>query len=304
MPKKKQTVYKQVQIERFQSHATRVQLFRELERLLGRPVVSLCTSFVFPIMIEDDDAEMLEAVIRNLDLSKGLVLFISSPGGDGEAAERIIRICRSHSGTGEYWALVPGKAKSAATVLCFGASKILMGPSSELGPVDPQIIFAEDGRRRQHSAYNLVTSYDHLFKGAVRTKGHIEPFIDQLQHYDPREIQRCRELIELAEDIAVKALKTGMMRRRRLADIRRKIERFLKPPRTKSHGRPIFREEADECDLRIQAVDAKSAMWGVAHELYIRSNEYVSHGAAKCVESSSDAFYAASPPLCPLKGSL
>ena len=249
--------------------------------------------------------EYLQAVLHNLDLSKGLALLVSSPGGDGEAAERIVKICRTTSGTGEYWAIVPAKAKSAATMVCFGASKILMGPSSELGPVDPQIIFAEDGRRRQHSAYNLVTSYEQLFKGAVQTKGHIEPYIKQLDYYDPRDIQRFKEAISLADDISVKILKSGMMRRCSQAEIRRKIERFLKPKRTWSHGRPIFRDEAHECGLNIEDVDPASDLWSLLHELYIRSNQYVSHDASKCVESAADSFHVQRPPpppRCPLGG--
>ena len=59
---------------------------------------------------------------------------INSPGGSGLAAERMINVLRSYSGIGEYWAIVPAKAKSAATMVCLGASKILMGPASELGP--------------------------------------------------------------------------------------------------------------------------------------------------------------------------
>ncbi|GAH14065.1 unnamed protein product, partial [marine sediment metagenome] len=44
-----------------------------------------------------------------MDLSKGLALIINSPGGSGLAAERIINVCRSYSGTEEFWAIVPNK---------------------------------------------------------------------------------------------------------------------------------------------------------------------------------------------------
>ena len=52
-----------------------------------------------------------------MDLSKGLALIISSPGGDGLAAERIINVCRHYSETKEYWAVVPNKAKSTARMV-------------------------------------------------------------------------------------------------------------------------------------------------------------------------------------------
>ena len=129
--------------ERKQSHETRKHLFPEIEKIIGRPVVSLFTSFRFPVMIQNQDADMLQAVLSKVDLSKGLALMVSTPGGDPIAAERIINICRTHSGTGDYWAIVPGKAKSAGTMICFGATKIYLAPASELGPVDPQIVMEE-----------------------------------------------------------------------------------------------------------------------------------------------------------------
>lgn len=119
-------VIQQVMTEQNQGHETRKRIFIELEKELKRPVVSFFTSLTFPVMIEDADADMLEGVLQKMDLSSGLVLLISSPGGDGLAAERIINICRSYSKTNDYWTIVPGKAKSAATMICFGASKIIM----------------------------------------------------------------------------------------------------------------------------------------------------------------------------------
>jgi ClpP class serine protease len=62
----------------------------------------------------------------------GLALMIDSPGGDGLAAELIVNTCRAYSGTGDYWAIVPGSAKSAASIICMGAAKILMADTSQL----------------------------------------------------------------------------------------------------------------------------------------------------------------------------
>lgn len=40
--------------------------------------------------------------------------------------------------------IVPDQAKSAATLLALGAHQILMGPTSDLGPVDPQFQLGEN----------------------------------------------------------------------------------------------------------------------------------------------------------------
>jgi len=242
---------------------------------------------MWPVAISDEDADQLEGIFRHTDLSAGLTLMISSPGGDGEAAERIVNLCRTFSGTGDFRVVIPGKAKSAATIITFGASEIIMGPSSELGPVDPQIIFLEKDRRRQRSAYNMVMSYDELFNKAVASKGKIEPYLQQLAHYDARDIQRYRELMLLADDIAVKTLAGGMMSKMKETEVKKKIEIFLKPERTKSHGRPIFRKEALACGLNIKNIETFGDKLGdLVYELYIRSSSFVSSSnACKCIES-------------------
>ena len=239
-------VYKTVFGEQSQTPDTRKQLFSAVEKHLeGRTLVTFFTSFKHLASINDTDCNMLQSVLQTLDLSNGLALMLSSPGGDGLAAERIVNTCRSYSGTGDYLAIVPGKAKSAATIICMGASKILMAAPSELGPVDPQIIKEENGVRRGFSAYGLVQGYDRLFKEAVVATGHLEPYIQQLANYDDREINSCRSLIALADSIAVKVLSSGMLNGKTDDEIKAAIKVFLDPEAgTLAHGRPYFRHRS------------------------------------------------------------
>ncbi len=285
-------IFQQVMIEQNQGHETRRRIFVELEKELKRPVVSFFTSFSFPVMIENTDSDMLEGVLQKMDLSQGLILFISSPGGDGLAAERIINVCRSYSKTGEYWIIVPGKAKSAATMICFGASRIIMGATSELGPIDPQLATSKSGVVKRFSVYNVVESYDNLFSRAVKEKGNLQPYLQQLANYDEREIKEFRAALALSEDIAIRTLASGMMKGMSSSVIKKEIEIFLTPKRTKTHGRPIYREEALKCGLRIESRDVKDKFWRLVYELYIRTNNFVSKKAAKCIESENHSFVA------------
>jgi len=279
-------VYDRVLDEQTQAHPTRRHLFATLTEGLERPVVTFFTSFRYPVMLEDDDADMLEGVLRNLDLSKGLALCISSPGGDGLAAERIVNMCRAYSGTGEYWVIVPGKAKSAGTMVCFGASKIIMGPTSELGPVDPQV---QDGDQL-FSVYNVVQSYEKLFARAVKEKGNLQPYLQQLSIYDEREIAELRAAMELSKDISGRVLASGMMQGKSEKDIYADIKTFLTPEMTKTHGRPIYRDEAQVCGLNVEMADPDSDQWACVYDLYIRTNQFVQTVAAKCIESADHSF--------------
>ncbi len=285
-------IFSRIQDEQGQTHGTRVAIFERLEQLLQRKVMTCFTSFRHPVELDDGDADMIEEVLRHTDLSQGLALIISSPGGDGLAAERIINLCRSLSGTGEFVAIVPARAMSAATLVCFGASEIMMSPSSQLGPVDPQIAVEIDGQQRLMSAHTLVDSYTELFHGAVNTNGHMDPYVQQLNKYDYRSVQVYKQLINLSKKMAVKSLKSGMMRRIREQDIPKKIQRFLDPKHTLSHGRPIFRDDARQCGLRITDADARGEMWNSVYELYMRTNLFVSGRVGKCIETASTSMFA------------
>jgi Serine dehydrogenase proteinase len=290
-------VYQRVLDERFQTPASRRELFRKVSTALsGRSVVTFFTSFRYPVEINDGDCDMLQSVLQQTDLAKGLALMINSLGGDTLAAERIVNICRAYSGTGEYWALVPGRAKSAATIICMGASKIIMAPPSELGPVDPQIIREEDGQTKWFSAFSLVTGYKTLFNDAVGTKGNVEPFVQQLAHYDIRDINTWQGFIDVSKDIAIKILASGMMAGTDPSEIERKIKVFLDPSAgTQHHGRAIYASEAKACGLAIEEMQVKSPHWDAVYELYYRSDLYVNTRVAKIVESQSEAFYTAAP---------
>lgn len=285
-------VMRKIHEEISQSHPVRKHLYRKFEKLQGVPLVSLVTSFVNPAMISISDAQMLESVLRECDLSNGLALLIHSPGGDLLAAERIINVCRSQSGTGEYIAVVPSMAKSAASLICLGASKILMSRTSELGPVDPQLIKWENGMPKVFSVPTLVSSYDHLFSEAVKTNGRIEPFLQQLANYDEREIAELRHICELMEEIAVRTLETGMLSKIDKDEITKKIQMFLRPERSKSHERPIRIDDATECGLCIEAMDFNSELWNIVYELGIRLDYFVSRNdVLKCIESSEISWY-------------
>lgn len=273
--------------ERNQAHPTRQQLFSELGRELGRPVITFFTSFRYPVSIDDADVEMMEGLLRTLDTAQGIAIIISSPGGSGLAAERMINLLRSYSGTNEYWAIVPGKAKSAATMICLGASKILMGPASELGPVDPQMVF-ENSRV---SVHHVIDTYHKLFRGATRSKGNLEPYLQQLAKYDATSISHFETERDLAADMAVRCLHTGMLSRYTPGEIKKKMQVFLHPRHTKTHGRPIYSKEARECGLTIEMVDCRSDTWTRLYELHLRSSEFVSHGSAKAIETADGAFY-------------
>ncbi len=278
--------------ETHQGHRTRRDLYSRIEAELGDDarVIAFCTSFHHPVIIANDDSDMLEEVLRNSDMKgRCLYLIVNSPGGDGIAAERIVKVCRTYSKNGAFRVLVPKRAKSAATMICLGAEAIYMGPTSELGPIDPQFpVFNEAGVFNGfQAAHEIVSSYQELLEEAVATEGNVEPYLRLLCRYDTREIRRMLQAQALSVSIAVRLLKTGVMSKRSIASIKKSIERFTDPRFTKDHARPIYREEAARCGLAIESCDESGALWNALWPLYVRLSNYAERYVSKVIESAT-----------------
>jgi hypothetical protein len=277
-----------------QDASLRIHLIKRLEKLLGGKVVTFFTSFGRRnVLIVDDDAEMIESILAVEHVGgKKLFLVVNSPGGSGMAAERIVNTCRAYSNN-QFEVVVPHMAKSAATMICFGASVIQMSKTAELGPVDPQVAYWPEGVERNEanliwtSAEEYVRSYDKLMAAAMgAVTQRIEPFVQQLHRYDSRYIEQLRSAQQLAKDISVRTLASGMMSGIVNTEIEQKIKVFLSQAETSSHGRMINAKEAENCGLKIKMIDLQSELWHNIWELYVRSNWCVNNRCGKLIETS------------------
>ena len=299
---KRPMTYSRLQQEVGQSHEMREPLYRTIENQLGADckVVVFFTSFTWPVLLDDVDADMLEEVLHNSNIeNRRLVLILNCAGGEALPAERIVNICRSF-GSGDFNVIVPKMAKSAATMICFGASVIGMSRTSELGPIDPQIpVLDDEGHAsRYFAAHEILNSYSELMRNANQTKGRIEPFLQQLARFDARDIERIKSAQKLSESIAVRCLLSGVFKGKSQRNIKQKIKIFLDPSHTKDHGRPIYHDVAKECGLPIKLWDVKSTFWKSVWELYVRLNYVVSSpatGIAKIIETTEDSYSAQAP---------
>ena len=133
-------------------------------------------SFYTKTAIDAGDSQMLFNMFSGSKRAKKekILLIINSPGGDPLASEKIIKVLSEYS-ENNYWALVPEIAKSAATVICLGASKIILTPTSELGPIDLQVVRGDS----LIPAYSIITAYDKLMEKGIglNTKQRIEPVL-------------------------------------------------------------------------------------------------------------------------------
>ena len=172
-----------------------------------------------------------------------------------------------------------------------------MSPTSELGPVDPQVPYDIGlGQPMLVPADTIVKTYDGLFEaaGKLAPNARIEPYLQQLSKFDAAYVSEMRKAQELSEDIALSSAKMKMLAGLDNDEIRNRLRPFTDPHETKNHGRSIGWEMAKECGLEVQKIELQDELWRVIWALYTRCN-YVVHNAAtpagKLVESVDGSYW-------------
>lgn len=81
--------------------------------------------------------EAVEKLAARPDKRGAIAVVLTTPGGQAEAAEKLVEVVRQHYQL--VYFVVPVAAMSAGTIFCMSGDKIYMDYSSSLGPIDPQV---------------------------------------------------------------------------------------------------------------------------------------------------------------------
>lgn len=108
----------------------RQKLIREYQEEYSCRLIVIVDA-IFPHIVTPFEATLFDA-----DPDMDLHIIFCTLGGDGETALRLVR--QAQSRCKELTVIVPDQAKSAGTLFALGADHIYMGPTSDLGPIDPQ----------------------------------------------------------------------------------------------------------------------------------------------------------------------
>lgn len=96
----------------------------------------------------------------------GVAVLVNSPGGDAHTAYGLARLFRRRCGN--YVAVIPRWAKSAATLFSLGADKIYMGEDGQIGPLDAQFP-DRDREETWMSALDEVGTVDSLQRAVMES---------------------------------------------------------------------------------------------------------------------------------------
>ena len=244
----------------------RQRRIREIEQETGRTLIVYVANASHPggLINRDDILPFGDLLTGKQDID--LDLLLQSPGGDIDKAEKIVYMCRKQARS--FRVIIPESAKSAATLIALAADSIVMGYTSELGPIDPQIVVTTpDGRTISRPAQSFLDGLEEIKKQVEREGGLSPAYYPLLQQLDPALIDFCHKAIARAKNFAEKWLKQYMCagddpRAARIASELADIKKYL------SHGAVIDVEEARRLGLIVEYLEPENPLWKALWQLY------------------------------------
>ncbi len=218
-------------------------------------------------MIKRDDTLGFVDLLFNIKKGEDIDLLLHTPGGDPDAAEKLITLVHKKVETGSLHVIVPDFAKSAGTLMALGPNKIIMSDSSELGPIDPQITL-EDGRgnRINHSVLCFLDAYE-THQNALRANPDDPVAKMMLSKLDPATVKMFEAVRDRARTFAEGQLRQWMFRNG-TGNITKIAKDLMDTTRFPSHGQMIGYEDAVELGLVVQYLEPTDAMWINYWQLY------------------------------------
>lgn len=110
--------------------------------------------------------KMLDKTLSEGRKKEKALLFLVTYGGDPNAGYRIARAVIHNYGAENFHIVVPGACKSAGTLICIGAHKLIFFDSGELGPLDIQIQ-KQDEIFQRNSGLDILRGMTYLQNDAL-----------------------------------------------------------------------------------------------------------------------------------------
>jgi hypothetical protein len=245
------------------THAARYQrqsLIQEIQQHTGRKLI--CYVSGSGTSVERDDTVPFVDLLHNLPGGKDLDLLLHTGGGDMDAAEKIITMVRTKVGDAVLRVVVPDYAKSAGTLMALGADFIVMSDSSELGPIDPQIVMDDGkGNRMLHPIQSYLDAYEEHKAALAANPSDLTAQI-MLDKLDPARIKLFEGAKQRSRNFAEGQLKRGMFRTNG-GNWSQTVTELLDTKRWLSHGQMISWQDAKDptIGLSVENLAPEDPLW-------------------------------------------
>lgn len=264
----------------------RRKYLQALHEHTGRNVIAYYSGWlskpgVFGSDINDEDKNGFMATVHKLDKTRGLDLFLHTPGGGIAATQSIVNYLQKMFGK-NIRAIVPQIAMSAGTVIACCCKEIWMGKQSSLGPIDPQL--------RGIPAHGVIQEFKRAIKEVKQDASRIVIWQQIIGQYRPTFLGQCENAMKWSNDFVEQQLADGMFDG--LADRKKKARAVTKAlsdyPTNKSHDRHFDIDDCEKMGLVIKRLEADDKMQDLVltvHHCYM--NTMMNSAAIKIIENQN-----------------
>lgn len=261
----------------------RQNLILEIEqtcRARNRPATLICYVSNGKAISRDDFVGIID-LLQNIPASSAIDLLLHTPGGDVDAAEKIIRVIRKKVGDdGMLRVVVPDFAKSAGTLMALGANSIVMSDCSELGPIDPQFsLMGEDGTPSLCSVLSYLSAFERAKRDFLKNPNDPAAML-AFQYFNPVAVKRFEGIHQRVRTSAENLLKPRGLPWTKIVSELLNMEQLL------SHGQMVGYQEAAGMGLSIDYLDMGDSLWRKYWLLYSHLRLAVSQVGQRIFEST------------------
>lgn len=224
-----------------------------------------CRLVVLIDMLFPESVTLFEETLYDADLSQDLHVMLVTPGGDGETAIRLVR--QAQARCRQLTVIVPDQAKSAGTLLALGAHSILMGPTSDLGPIDPQFLMP-DGSLAPSKA--IIAAVDEAERRIQENPATYPLHASLLSDVSALVVQQARNALSRASDQLREAL--ACQPARTDDEVRVLVSRLEAPliGEPPSHRAIISAADAQALGLPVEEADPAGSQWQSVWRLWAK----------------------------------
>ena len=231
-----------------------------------------------------------EETLYDANPDENLHVILYTHGGDGETALRLVR--QAQSRCKELTVIVPDQAKSAGTLFVLGADRIFMGPTSDLGPVDPQFRLPSGAFASGKAIIAAVEDAERRIQANPQT---YPLHASLLNDITALLVQQAKDALSRTGDLLAEALACVEGRDPdQLAALASNLrEPLIKNPQ--SHGTAVSSRYVKDLGLPVQEASGSEPQWQSIWRLWAK---YAALNAQAVYEgqTASQIFFPPSPP--------
>lgn len=246
----------------------RRNLIEQVEQITQRKLIVYFANILHPqSAIGKDDIEPFQEMIYDCVKSEreSIDLLLQSGGGDIDFAEKIVTLIRRQIRS--IRVIVAERAKSAATLIALASDEIVMSDTSELGPIDPQIVIPTLTGPMMYPAQSLLDGLRRIID-ETQQAGALNPvYYPMLSNLDPALIDFCVKAIERSKQFARNWLEQYMCQQDP-NEAEQIASQLCDARRYASHGAVIDWKEAEAIGLKVRYVRPTDQLWEAVWRLH------------------------------------